>query len=140
MRPFALSARLTLNALVNSMPSCRHCPQSLNPPRNRLVSHRHALVRARHHSFVLVHARRHLFSLVCAHLCSLAPVCAHSYLPVVACAQIPALVPVGKPSMGAGAGLPACTCLHLSCERDACTMHQLHQHANCHLRSHRCQH
>jgi len=26
-------------------------------------------------------------------------------LPVVACAQIPALVPAGKPSIGAGAGL-----------------------------------
>ena len=37
-------------------------------------------------------------------------------------------------------GLPGCTCLYLSCERDARTTHQLHQHAICHLRSHRGQH
>jgi len=122
MRPFALSARLMLNALVNSMPSCRHCPQSVHGCRHSFAlvhGFRHsfalvhargthllsfALVRARHHSFVLVHARRHSFSLICAHLCSPAPVCAHSYLPVVARAQIPALVPTGKTLTGAGTG------------------------------------
>ena len=37
-------------------------------------------------------------------------------------------------------GLPACPCLHLPCKHNTCTMHQLHQHAICHLQSHRCQH